>query len=56
MMAETLDARRFRALQQDWSSEDLARFLLLTPEDMREVRTCRGAGKLGEYSDKSERG
>ncbi len=48
MTAETLDARRFRVLQQDWSSEDLARFFLLTPEDMREVRTCRGAAnRLG---------
>ncbi len=43
MTTETLDARRFRALRQDWASEDLARFFLLTPEDMREVRTCRGA-------------
>ncbi len=43
MTTETLDARRFRALQQDWLSEDLARFFLLTPEDMREVRTCLGA-------------
>ena len=43
MTAATLDARRFRALQQDWSSEDLARFFLLATEDMREVRTCRGA-------------
>ena len=48
MTTETLDARRFRALRQDWSSEDLARFFLLTPEDMREVRTCRGAAnRLG---------
>ncbi len=48
MTTETLDARRFRALQQDWSSEDLARFFLLTPEDMQEVRTCRGAAnRLG---------
>ncbi len=48
MTTETLDARRFRTLQQDWSSEDLARFFLLTPEDMREVRTCRGAAnRLG---------
>jgi hypothetical protein len=48
MTTETLDARRFRALQQDWPSEDLARFFLLTPEDMREVRTCRGAAnRLG---------
>ncbi len=48
MTVETLDARRFRALRQDWSSEDLARFFLLTPEDMREVRTCRGAAnRLG---------
>ncbi|MGI9057149.1 MAG: Tn3 family transposase [Ktedonobacteraceae bacterium] len=43
MTTETLDTRRFRALRQDWASEDLARFFLLTPEDMREVRTCRGA-------------
>src|SRR5258706_7342584 len=48
MTAATLDARRFRALQQDWSSEDLARFFLLATEDMREVRTCRGAAnRLG---------
>jgi hypothetical protein len=26
MTVEILDARRFRVLQQDWSSEDLARF------------------------------
>jgi TnpA family transposase len=45
---EILDARRFRALQQDWSSEALARFFLLTPEDMLQVRTCRGAAnRLG---------
>ena len=43
MTTETLDARRFRALRQDWTSEDLARFFLLTSEDMQEVRTCRGA-------------
>jgi hypothetical protein len=43
MITETLDARRFRALRQDWAPEDLARFFLLTAEDMREVRTCRGA-------------
>ena len=43
MATETLDARRFRALRQDWASEDLAQFFFLTPEDMREVRTCRGA-------------
>ena len=48
MTTATLDARRFRALQQDWLSEDLARFFLLTPEDMREVRNCRGAAnRLG---------
>ena len=48
MTTETLDARRFRALQQDWLSEDLARFFLLAQEDMREVRTCRGAAnRLG---------
>jgi TnpA family transposase len=48
MTLETLDARRFRVLQQDWSSEDLARFFLLTLEDMREVRTCHGAAnRLG---------
>ncbi len=48
MTAATLDARRFRALQQDWSSEDLARFFLLAMEDMREVHTCRGAAnRLG---------
>jgi hypothetical protein len=48
MTTETLDARRFRALQQDWTSEDLARFFLLTPQDMQEVRTCRGAAnRLG---------
>src|SRR6266567_1498905 len=48
MTVETLDTRRFRALQQEWTSEDLARFFLLTPEDMQEVRTCRGtANRLG---------
>src|SRR5205085_10371153 len=48
MTTETLEARRFRALQQDWSSEDLARFFLLATEDMREARTCRGAAnRLG---------
>ncbi len=48
MTTDTLDARRFRALQQDWASEDLARFFLLTLEDMQEVRTCRGAAsRLG---------
>jgi TnpA family transposase len=48
MTIETLDTRRFRALRQDWASEDLARFFLLASEDMREVRTCRGAAnRLG---------
>ena len=35
MTTETLYARRFRSLQQNWSSEDLARFLLLMNDPTR---------------------
>ncbi len=43
MKAEIFEARRFRAMQQDWSSEARARFFLLSSEDMLQMRICRGA-------------
>lgn len=48
LTADGLDARRWRVLRQDWSSEALARFFLLSGEDMLAVRSCRGAAnRLG---------
>src|SRR2546425_993481 len=45
---DALDVRRWRILRQDWSPEALARFFLLSAEDMLQVRTCRGAAnRLG---------
>ncbi len=40
--------RRFKALADEWTSEELGRFFWLTPEDMLQVGTCRGAAnRLG---------
>jgi TnpA family transposase len=48
MSADLLATRRFKALQGDWPSEELGRFFWLTPNDMLQVRTCRGAAnRLG---------
>ena len=48
-MAENLLAmRRFKVLDGEWTSEELGRFFWLTPEDMLQVKTCRGAAnRLG---------
>lgn len=43
MKAEAFNARRFQALRQDWSSEAIAWFFLLSSEDMLQVRSCRRA-------------
>jgi len=47
--AENLLAlRRFKVLDGEWTSEELGRFFWLTPEDMLQVKTCRGAAnRLG---------
>jgi hypothetical protein len=46
--ADLLALRRFKALAGEWTSEDLGRCFWLTPEDMLEVKTCRGAAnRLG---------
>lgn len=43
-----LTQRRFKALDGEWTSEELERFFWLTPEDMLQVKTCRGAAnRLG---------
>lgn len=48
MKAQTFEARRFRAMQQNWLSEARARFFLLSSEDMLQMRICRGAqNRLG---------
>ena len=48
MSDDLLVARRFKALGVEWTSEELGRFFWLSPEDMQEVRTCRGAAnRLG---------
>jgi TnpA family transposase len=45
---DPLDARRFKALHGDWPPEELGHFFWLTPEDLLQVRTCRGAAnRLG---------
>jgi TnpA family transposase len=48
-VAENLLAqRRFKVLDGEWTSEELGRFFWLTPEDMLQVKTCRGAAnRLG---------
>jgi TnpA family transposase len=48
-MAENILAmRRFKVLDGEWASEELGRFFWLTPEDMLQVKTCRGAAnRLG---------
>src|SRR5205085_7205704 len=43
MPNDLLATRRFKALTDEWTSEELGRFFWLTPEDMFQVRTCRGA-------------
>ena len=43
MSDDLLATRRFKALTDEWTSEELGRFFWLAPEDMQEVRTCRGA-------------
>ncbi len=47
--AENLLAlRRFKVLDGEWASEELGRFFWLTPEDILQVKTCRGAAnRLG---------
>jgi hypothetical protein len=48
MSDDLLTTRRFKALTDEWTSEELGRFFWLTPEDMQEVRTCRvAANRLG---------
>lgn len=48
MSDDLLATRRFKALTDEWTSEELGRFFWLAPEDMQEVRTCRGAAnRLG---------
>jgi len=43
-----LALRRFNALDGEWTSEELGRFFWLTPKDMLQVKTCRGAtNRLG---------
>jgi len=45
---DLLATRRFKALASEWTSEELGRFFWLSPEDMLQVRTCRGAAnRLG---------
>jgi hypothetical protein len=38
---DLLATRRFKALTDEWTSEELGRFFWLVPEDMQEVRACR---------------
>jgi len=48
MSDDLLATRRFKALASEWTSEELGRFFWLSPEDMLQVRTCRGAAnRLG---------
>ena len=48
MSDDLLATRRFKALTDEWTSEELGRFFWLAPEDMQEVRPCRGAAnRLG---------
>ena len=48
MSDDLLATRRFKALTDEWSSEELGRLFWLTPEDMLQVRTCRrAANRLG---------
>src|SRR5260370_6910040 len=48
MKAETFDSRHFDALHQDWQSEALAQFSLLSSEDMLQVPSCqRAQNRLG---------
>jgi hypothetical protein len=46
--ADFLVLRRFKALAGEWTSEELGRCFWLTPKDVLEVKTCRGAAnRLG---------
>src|ERR1700694_4298055 len=48
MPDDLLATRRFKALAGEWASEELGRFFWISPEDMLQVRTCRGAAnRLG---------
>ena len=48
MKAEIFEARRFQAMQQDWSFEARARSFLLISEDILQMHICRGAqNRLG---------
>jgi len=48
MPGDGVDSRRLAPLHGEWPSEDLGRFFWLTPNDMLQVRTCRGAAnRLG---------
>ena len=48
MSDDLLATRRFKALAGEWTSEELGRFFWISPEDMLQVRTCRGAAnRLG---------
>jgi uncharacterized protein DUF4158 len=48
MSDDLLATRRFKALTDEWSSEELGRLFWPTPEDMLQVRTYRGAAnRLG---------
>lgn len=45
---QTVEARRLKALDLDWSPETLGRHFLLTEADLAQVRLCRGAhNRLG---------
>ncbi len=48
MPNELVEPRRFKALAGEWTSEELGRYFWLTPDDLLQVRTCRGAAnRLG---------
>jgi TnpA family transposase len=48
MSPDLLEPRRFTALHGDWPPEDLGHFFWLTPDDLLQVRSCRGAAnRLG---------
>ncbi len=48
MSDDLLETRRFKALGVEWTSEAMGRFFWLSPEDMLQVKTCRGAAnRLG---------
>jgi hypothetical protein len=48
MSDDLLATHRFKALTDEWTSEELGWFFWLAPEDMQKVRTCHGAAnRLG---------